>query len=132
GLDTDAQDEEATKEFATLFETMTSALSGKVKSVRASRRLKSHPVCLANEGDLSIEMEKVLNSMPNRQQVKSEKVLEVNENHEVFKSLQTAYEQDQEKFNLFTDVLYNKSRLIEGLDIEDPVAFTNNVCKLMK
>ena len=132
GLDTDAQDEEATKEFATLFETMTTALSGKVKSVRASRRLKSHPVCLANEGDLSIEMEKVLNAMPNGQQVKADKVLEVNVNHEVFKSLQNAYETDKEKFDLFTDVLYNQARLIEGLDIEDPVAFTNNVCQLMK
>ena len=132
GLDTDAKEEEATKEFATLFENMTSVLSGKVKAVRASRRLKSHPVCLANEGDLSIEMEKVLNSMPNGQQVKADKVLEVNVNHDVFKSLQTAYEHDKEKFDLFTDVLYNQARLIEGLDIEDPVAFTNNVCRLMK
>ena len=111
---------------------MTSVLSGKVKTVRASRRLKSHPVCLANEGDLSIEMEKVLNSMPNCQQVKADKVLEVNVNHDVFKSLQAAYEHDKEKFDLFTDVLYNQARLIEGLDIEDPVAFTNNVCRLMK
>lgn len=131
-LDTDQADEEATKEYASLFETMASTLTGKVKSVRASRRLKSHPVCLANEGDLSIEMEKVLNSMPNGGQVQADKILEVNVNHEVFKSLQTAYETNQEKFNLFTDVLYNQARLIEGLSIEDPVAFTNNVCQLMK
>ena len=96
------------------------------------RRLKTHPVCLANEGELSIEMEKVLNAMPNAQQVKADKVLEVNVNHEVFKSLQTAYEQDRKKFDLYTDVLYNQALLIEGLSIEDPVAFTNNVCQLMK
>ena len=131
-LETDAADEEATKEFASLFENMASALTGKVKTVRASRRLKSHPVCLANEGDLSIEMEKVLNAMPNSQHVQADKILEVNVNHEVFKSLQAAYESDQDKFNLFTDVLYNQARLIEGLSIEDPVAFTNNVCQLMK
>lgn len=131
-LETDVADEEATKEFASLFEKMASALSGKVKTVRASRRLKSHPVCLANEGDLSIEMEKVLNAMPNSQHVQADKVLEVNVNHDVFKSLQAAYESDQDKFNLFTDVLYNQARLIEGLSIEDPVAFTNNVCQLMK
>ena len=131
-LETDEKDAEATKEFASLFENMTSVLSGKVKAVRASQRLKSHPVCLANEGELSIEMEKVLNAMPNGQQVKADKVLEVNVNHEVFKSLQAAYEQDQAKFDLYTDVLYNQARLIEGLDIEDPVAFTNNVCQLMK
>ena len=70
--------------------------------------------------------------MPNGQQVKADKVLEVNVNHDVFNSLQTAYEHDKEKFDLFTDVLYNQARLIEGLDIEDPVAFTNNVCRLMK
>ena len=131
-LDTDQADEEATKEFASIFENMATSLKGKVKSVRASRRLKTHPVCLANEGELSIEMEKVLNAMPNAQQVKADKVLEVNVNHEVFKSLQTAYEQDRKKFDLYTDVLYNQALLIEGLSIEDPVAFTNNVCRLMK
>ena len=131
-LDTDQADEEATKEFASIFENMATSLKGKVKSVRASRRLKTHPVCLANEGELSIEMEKVLNAMPNAKQVKADKVLEVNVNHEVFKSLQTAYEQDRKKFDLYTDVLYNQALLIEGLSIEDPVAFTNNVCQLMK
>lgn len=131
-LDTDQADEEATKEFASIFENMATSLKGKVKSVRASRRLKTHPVCLANEGELSIEMEKVLNAMPNAQQVKADKVLEVNVNHEVFKSLQTAYEQDRKKFDLYTEVLYNQALLIEGLSIEDPVAFTNNVCQLMK
>ncbi len=106
---------------------MTSVLSGKVKAVRASQRLKSHPVCLANEGELSIEMEKVLNSMPNRQQVKADKVLEVNVNHEVFKSLQAAYEQDQAKFDLYTDVLYNQARLIEGLDIVEKIASESQI-----
>ncbi|MTM67426.1 molecular chaperone HtpG, partial [Turicibacter sanguinis] len=108
-LDTDQADEEATKEFASIFENMATSLKGKVKSVRASRRLKTHPVCLANEGELSIEMEKVLNAMPNAQQVKADKVLEVNVDHEVFKSLQTAYEQDRKKFDLYTDVLYNQA-----------------------
>ncbi len=77
-------------------------------------------------------MEKVLNSMPNNQQVKADKVLEVNVNHDVFKALQAAYENDKDKFNLYTNVLYNQAFLIEGLDIEDPVEFTNNVCRLMK
>ena len=128
------KDEEINKEFTNVFEKMTSVLSGKVKAVRASSRLKSHPVCLSNEGEISIEMEKVLNAMPNANngQVQAEKVLEVNVNHDVFKSLQEAHESDEDKFNLFTDVLYNQARLIEGLAIEDPVAFADNVCKLMK
>ena len=126
------KDKEANKEYANILEGMTSLLNGKVKAVRATSRLKSHPVCLSNEGEISIEMEKVLNSMPNAGNVQADKILEVNLNHDVFKSLQVAQETDKEKFNLFTDVLYNQARLIEGLDIEDPVAFADNVCKLMK
>lgn len=132
-LDIDTEkDKEINEEFSNVFEKMTSALSGKVKAVRASSRLKSHPVCLSNEGDISIEMEKVLNAMPNAGQVQADKVLEVNVNHEVFKSLQSAHETDQDKFEMYADVLYNQARLIEGLSIEDPVAFADNVCKLMK
>ena len=132
-LDIDTEkDKEINEEFANVFEKMTSVLSGKVKAVRASSRLKSHPVCLSNEGDISIEMEKVLNAMPNAGQVQADKVLEVNVNHDVFKSLQSAHETDQDKFEMYADVLYNQARLIEGLTIEDPVAFADNVCKLMK
>ena len=126
------KDKEANEEYANILEGMTSLLNGKVKAVRATSRLKSHPVCLSNEGEISIEMEKVLNAMPNAGNVQADKILEVNVNHDVFKSLQAAQETDKEKFNLFTDVLYNQARLIEGLDIEDPVAFADNVCKLMK
>ncbi|HAX72402.1 MAG TPA: molecular chaperone HtpG, partial [Firmicutes bacterium] len=126
------KDEQDTKENQGLFDQMLSALSGKVKTVRASNRLKSHPVCLANEGDISIEMEKVLNAMPDGGNVKADKVLEVNVNHDVFKSLQLAFENDKDRFELFTDVLYNQALLIEGLSIEDPVAYADAVCKLMK
>ncbi|NFK11230.1 molecular chaperone HtpG [Clostridium botulinum] len=120
------------KENKELFESMKDILSGKVKDVRASKRLKNHPVCLANEGELSIEMEKVLNAMPNSQNIKADKVLEININHDVFKSLKEAYEGDKEKLKLYTDLLYNQALLIEGLAINDPVEFTNNICKIMK
>jgi molecular chaperone HtpG len=115
-----------------LFEQMKGILSGKVKDVRASVRLKNHPVCLSNEGELSIEMEKVLNSMPNSPDIKADKVLEINTDHEVFRSLKEAYEKDKEKLNLYTNLLYNQALLIEGLPIGDPVEFTNNICKIMK
>jgi len=114
-----------------LFEHMKSILSGKVKDVRASVRLKNHPVCLSNEGELSIEMEKVLNSMPNSPGIKADKVLEINTDHEVFKSLKEAYEKDKDKLNLYTNLLYNQALLIEGLPISDPVEFTNSICKIM-
>lgn len=120
------------KENKDLFEAMKTVLADKVKTVKASKRMKKYPVCLSNEGDLTIEMEKVLNSMPNNENVKAEKVLEININHDVFKSLKAAYENDKDKFNLYTNVLYNQALLIEGLPINDPVEFTNNICKIMK
>ena len=126
--DSSSSDEQDNKE---LFKQMKDILAGKVNDVRASKRLKNHPVCLSNEGELSIEMEKILNAMPNSQNMKADKVLEINVNHEVFKSLQEAYAKDKEKLNLYTGLLYNQALLIEGLPIEDPVEFTNNICKIM-
>ncbi|MGM0901127.1 MAG: molecular chaperone HtpG [Bacillota bacterium] len=124
--------EEATEqESKELFEAMKEVLAGKVKDVRASKRLKSHPVCLTTEGDISIEMEKILNAMPDNQNIKADKVLEININHEVFESLKSALENDKEKLNLYTNLLYNQALLIEGLPIQDPVEFTNNICKVM-
>lgn len=73
----------------------------------------------------------MLNAMPNSQGVKAQKVLEINVNHDVFQSLKAAFGQDKEKVNLYTAVLYHQALLIEGLPIEDPVAFTNDICKMM-
>ncbi|KMT21010.1 molecular chaperone HtpG [Clostridium cylindrosporum] len=114
-----------------LFEYMKNVLSDKVKDVKASKRLKNHPVCLSNEGDLSIEMEKILNSMPDSQNIKADKILEINLNHDVFKSIKDAFNNDKDKLDLYTNLLYNQALLIEGLSISDPVEFTNNICKLM-
>ncbi len=130
----DKKDEDENAEKDTnkeLFEKMKTILSDKVKDVRTSKRLKSHPVCLINEGEISIEMEKVLSVMPDNQKIKAEKVLEVNENHEVFKALEDAYKNDEEKFALFTKLLYNQALLIEGLSVGNPVEFSNDICKLM-
>jgi molecular chaperone HtpG len=115
-----------------LFEHMKSVLADKVKAVKVSKRLKKHPVCLSNEGEVSIEMEKILSAMPNSEGVKADKVLEINVNHEVFISLKDAFENDKDKLDLYTNLLYNQALLIEGLPINDPVEFTNNICKIMK
>lgn len=134
GFEADASEQEAeAKENKELFEQMQELLGGKVKKVKASKRLKSHPVCLSAEGEITIEMEKVLSAMPNAdgQQVKADKVLEINANHDVFNSLKQAFENDKEKFAVYTSVLYNQALLIEGLQVEDPVAFTNDICKIM-
>ncbi|MGG1549050.1 molecular chaperone HtpG [Bacillus paralicheniformis] len=118
-------------QYKDLFEEMKKTLDGKVKSVRASKRLKTHSVCLAADGEVTIEMEKILNAMPDNQHVKADKALEINTNHEVFKTLQDAFENDKDKFKLYTGILYNQALLIEGLSIEDPVEFTNDICKVM-
>lgn len=115
-----------------LFEAMKDILSGKVKNVKASKRLKTHPVCLSAEGELTIEMEKILKSMPNGQEVQADKVLEINSHHDVFQSLKAAAENDKEKLALYTNLLYNQALLIEGLSVSDPVQFTNDICKIMK
>ncbi|MFC8151185.1 molecular chaperone HtpG [Bacillus paralicheniformis] len=121
----------ADSQYKDLFEEMKKTLDGKVKSVRASKRLKTHSVCLAADGEVTIEMEKILNAMPDNQHVKADKALEINTNHEVFKTLQDAFENDKDKFKLYTGILYNQALLIEGLPIEDPVEFTNDICKVM-
>ena len=124
--------EEEEKDNKELFDYMKSILEGKVKEVRASKRLKNHPVCLANEGEISIEMERILNSMPyNEEKVKADKILELNINHPMFNSLKDAFDNDKEKVKIYTDLLYNQALLIEGLPIEDPVEFTNNMWKIM-
>lgn len=125
--ETDAEE----KENKDLFAFMKEALDGKVKDVRASHRLKSHPVCFTTDGEVSIEMEKVLSAMPNGQSVKADKVLEINIHHDVFNALKEAFAHDKDKCKLYTNLLYNQARLIEGLEIEDPVAFSNDICKMM-
>ncbi|SDH85406.1 molecular chaperone HtpG [Alteribacillus persepolensis] len=114
-----------------LFEEIKNLLSDKVKDVRASKRLKTHPVCLAADGEVSIEMEKVLQQMPDNQSIKADKILEINVNHDIYESLKNAYNSDKDKLKLYTNLLYNQALLIEGLPVEDPVAFTNDMCKVM-
>lgn len=135
GLDDDTnakENEEIAAENKALFEEIKSVLGEDIKEVKASNRLKSHPVCLSSDGGLSIEMEKVLRQMPNGEGMKANKILEINVNHEVFTSLKTAFETDKDTFALYAKLLYQQALLIEGLPIDDPVQFTNDICKLMK
>ncbi|HII4499463.1 TPA: molecular chaperone HtpG [Clostridium perfringens] len=132
GIESEEENKKENEENKGIFEAMKEALGEKISEVKASSRLKNYPVCLSSEGEVSIEMEKILSAMPNNQGVKAQKVLEVNTNHEVFNSLKDALEKDKDKFNLYTKLLYNQALLVEGLSIEDPVDFTNDICKLMK
>lgn len=112
---------------------MKEALGDKVKEVRVSSRLKSHPVCITTDGEISTEMEKVLNSMPNAGagQIKAERVLELNPTHPVFESLGNLYGTNDEKLKLYAEILYDEALLIEGISIENPTEFAAKVSKLM-
>lgn len=123
--------EKQTEESKELLELMKEALGDKVTDVRLSQRLKSHPVCLTAKGGLSIEMEKVLNSMPTDQKVQAERVLEINANHDIMDALNKAFNEDKDTVSEYADILYNQALLIEGLPIEDPVEYSNSVCRLM-
>ena len=117
-----------------MFEEMQKALTGKVKAVRLSNRLKNHAVCLSSEGQLSLEMEKVLNTMPmpTGEKVQAERVLELNPEHPVFAKLEQLFkENDKEKLASYADLLYQQALLIEGMPIEDPVALSKMICDLM-
>ena len=134
GIDDAAETEsvkEKSEENKELLRLMKDDLNGKVKDVRLSTRLKSHPVCLSSDGGVSIEMEKVLNTMPGDQKVQAERVLEINPDHPIFETLKKLFAEDPEKLRTYSDLLYTQALLIEGLPIEDPVAFSNSICDLM-
>ena len=125
--------EEATAENQSLFAAMMETLGVKFTAVKVSTRLKDHPVCLSAEGPLSIEMEKVLASQPGAEGVKSDKVLELNAAHPVFAALQAAQAAgDTEKLTSYSQILLAQAQLIEGLPVDDPVAYAQAVCSLMK
>ncbi len=124
--------EECENENKDLFDFLKKALDGKVSDVKASTRLKTHPVCISSVGDISLEMEKVLNSMPTEQKVKAQRVLELNTAHPVFEKLKELYTKDDDTLKKYADVLYNSALLIEGLTIENPVEFSNNICDIIK
>lgn len=134
GIDTDAEKEETKKlaeENKDMLSFITAALDGKVKETKISDKLKSHPVCISSSGQISLEMEKILNQNPQNEKVKSEKVLEINPNHKIFAAMQKLYGEDKEKFKDYASILYDQALLIEGMQIEDPVEFSNKICALM-
>ena len=135
-LTTDEEKEEVkkkTEDSKGMFDYMKEVLGDKVSEVRLSSKLKTHPVCLSSDGQVSIEMEKVLNSMPQNvdNKVKSEKALEINASHPIYDKLTSLYESDKDKLKIYAELLYNQALLIEGMSIENPLEFSNQICDLM-
>ena len=136
GLESDEQKAEQEKletEYKELFDFMKESLGDRVSEVCLSTRLKSHPVCLTAKGAVSLEMEKVLNTMPgNEQKVKAQRVLELNPDSGAFAALRDAVETDPDKAKQYAELLYHQALLIAGLPLEDPAGYTELVCALMK
>ncbi|WP_414150126.1 molecular chaperone HtpG [Acetobacterium carbinolicum] len=114
-----------------LLAKMKDLIGDEVVKVKTTAHLKDDVAYLSTEGDLSIEMEMTLNTMPQGGDVKAKKVLEINKNHPVYEKLKSFYEVDDDQFALYTELLYNQARLIAGLPLDDVVAFTKNISKLM-
>lgn len=137
-LGLEAPEENETDEAAETSETdekllakMKDLIGDEVVKVKTTAHLKDDVAYLSTEGDLSIEMEMTLNTMPQGGDVKAKKVLEINKNHPVYEKLRSFYEADEDQLALYTELLYNQARLIAGLPLDDVVAFTKNISKLM-
>lgn len=130
-LEEDRKAREEIEENQDLFKAMEEILAGEVVGVRPSKRLKDNPVAFATEGEVSIEMEKLLRKMPDTAGLRAEKILEVNMDHKLFRELEASYSEDKDRFKLVTELLCDQARLIEGLEIKDPIKFTNNMWKLI-
>jgi molecular chaperone HtpG len=102
-----------------------------VKEVRFTNKLKTHPVCLTSEGDVSIEMQKVFDAMPNDMGIKAQTVLEINEKHPIAKKLKSLYKKDKEEFKKYTKILYSEARIIAGLPIDNPTEISNLICEVI-
>lgn len=114
-----------------MFDLMKEDLNSEVEEVRYTDRLKKHPVCLTNEGEISVEMEKVMNAMPTDDKVKAKTILEINKDHPIVKKLEDLYKNDKEKLKEYTKIIYAQARLIEGLSIDNPTEISNLICDLI-
>ncbi len=135
-LDLDTEEEkkelkEKNESYKDIFAVMKDTLKDEISDVRLTHRLKNHPVCLVSEGNVSLEMEKVINAMPTDEKVKAKTILEINENHEISKKLEKLYKKDKKELEKYTKVLYAQARLIEGLPIENPTEISNLVCEFL-
>ena len=114
-----------------MFSAMKTALGEKVADVRFTHKLRKHPVCLVSEGDISIEMQKVLNAMPNAPGVQAQLALEINKDHPIAEKLKQLYTDDSETLAKYAEILYAQARLIEGLPVENPTELTDLICEVM-
>ena len=134
-LDTDEEKnklKEENEQAKDMLNLMKEALSSEVEEVRFTNKLKNHPVCLTSEGQVSIEMEKTINSqMGGKDSIKAKTILEINQSHKIAQKLKDLFNTDKEELKKYAKVLYSQARLIEGLQVEDPTEISNIICDLI-
>ena len=125
--------EKENTKFNEMLTTMHEAIKDKVSEVKFTNKLKKHPVCLTSVGELSLEMEKVINSMPaESDKVKAEVILEINDSHPISKKLKALYKDgDKKEIAKYTKILYNAARLLSGLDVDNPSEVTELICDMI-
>ena len=114
-----------------MFSFIKENLPNEVTSIRYTNKLKNHPICLTSEGNVTVEMQKVINAMPTDEHVDAKLILEINENHDIVKKLKDLYKNDKETLKKYTNILYNEARLIEGLPVTNPTELSNLVCEML-
>lgn len=135
-LDTEEEKEQIKKineDYKDMFDIMKKGIPDNVKEIKFTNKLKTSPVCLSSMGDLSIEMEKIINTMPNQdEKVSAELVLEINDNHEISKKIKELYNnKENDELEKYGNILYNQARLISGLSIENPKDLTDLICDMI-
>ena len=134
-LDLDTEEEkkeikEVNEDNSDLLKAMTEMLE-EVSEVKFSNKLKTHPVCLTTKGDVSIEMQKVFDAMPNDMGIKAQTILEINEKHPIAEKMKNLYKDDREEFDKYTKILYTEARMIAGLPIENPTEISRLICEVI-
>lgn len=114
-----------------MFDFMKECLENEVSQIRYTNKLKNHPICLTSEGQITVEMQKVINAMPTDEHIDAKLVLEINESHDIADKIKDLYENDKEMLKKYTKILYNGARLIEGLPVQNPTELSNLVCDLL-
>ena len=115
-----------------MFDIMKDVLKdNNICDIKFTNRLKKHPVCLTTEGEVSLEMQKVLNALPNEQKINAKMVLEINKDHPIANKLNDLFKNNKEELEKYTKILYSEARLIEGLPIDNPTEISNLICDIM-
>ena len=122
--------DKANKDSKKVLEFMKDSI-GTVADVRFTNKLKNHPVCLTSEGEITVEMEKVMNAMPTDEKVKASTILEINMNHPIAEKIKKLYKNDKEELKKYSKILFSQARLIEGLTIENPTEISSLICDLL-